>query len=91
MWVEDGDVNDPDTLKRILATHGLGSDLLAQTKDPEVKKLLIANTNEAAERGVFGAPTYIVRSGSSEEQLFWGQDRTTLVEKALLGWTPKLP
>ena len=37
-----------------------------------------ANTAEAAELGVFGAPTFIVGG-----ERFWGQDRLPFVDRAL--------
>jgi 2-hydroxychromene-2-carboxylate isomerase len=37
------------------------------------------NTAEAVERGVFGAPSYVLPSG----ELFWGQDRLDFLERAL--------
>jgi len=37
--------------------------------DPAVKQQLIANTEKAADVGVFGVPTFILRG-----QLFWGAD-----------------
>lgn len=38
-----------------------------------------ANTAEAVEKGVFGAPSYVLPSG----ELFWGQDRLEFLERAL--------
>ena len=46
--------------------------------DPEVKAKLIAITEEAVRRGVFGAPTMFVG-----EQMFFGQDRLEFVKDAL--------
>ena len=46
--------------------------------DPEVKAKLIANTEEAVARGVFGAPTMFVG-----DQMFFGQDRLEFVREAL--------
>jgi 2-hydroxychromene-2-carboxylate isomerase len=37
-----------------------------------------AYTQEAIERGVFGAPSYVV-----DGEIFWGQDRLDFVERAL--------
>jgi 2-hydroxychromene-2-carboxylate isomerase len=45
-----------------------------------VKDQLIANTEEAVNRGVFGAPTFFVG-----EQMFFGQDRLDFVAEALTG------
>ena len=50
--------------------------LLAKSK--EVSKIYKNNTEEAAEKNVFGAPTYIFNN-----ELFWGQDRLEFLERAL--------
>jgi len=39
---------------------------------------LRANSAEAVERGVFGAPTYIL-----DGERFWGQDRLVFLDRAL--------
>lgn len=89
LWVDDGDLNDRDTLTAILARHGLaGDDLLARTQEPAIKQQLIDATAEAVERGIFGAPTFIVEQPEGP-LLFWGQDRLALVERALGGWRPR--
>jgi 2-hydroxychromene-2-carboxylate isomerase len=44
-----------------------------------VKKALIEATKHAESAGVFGAPTWVVDG----TELFWGQDRIPLVERAL--------
>ena len=88
MWVEDGDLDDLETLAGILAAHGFDADhMLARTRDPAVKQKLIDNTAEAVACGVFGAPTSIVID-SRGDLLFWGQDRLGLVDAALRGWRP---
>jgi 2-hydroxychromene-2-carboxylate isomerase len=50
--------------------------LLALTQDAEVKDRLKAVTQQAIDRGVFGAPTFFVG-----DQMFWGQDRIDFVVK----------
>lgn len=44
-----------------------------------MKDRLKAVTQEAVERGVFGAPTMFVG-----DQMFWGQDRLDFVREALV-------
>jgi len=56
-----------------------GEAVLARTQDPGVKKALIDATEAAVKAGVFGAPTWVVDG----KELFWGQDRLPLVERAL--------
>ena len=52
--------------------------LLAMSNDQAVKDQLKATTQEAVQRGVFGAPTFFVGA-----QMFWGQDRIDWVREAL--------
>ena len=58
---------------------GLAADsVMALAADPDVKARLVANTEEAVERGVFGAPTCFVGN-----RMFFGQDRLDFVRQAL--------
>ena len=76
-WAADKDIADDVTLRELI---GDGADeILARTQQPEIKQALIDATNEAVKRGVFGAPTWVVDG----TELFWGQDRIPLVERAL--------
>jgi len=80
-WTKDVDIGQAEVLKGIAASIGLDGDaLLAATQDPAVKDRLRANTDEAVERGAFGAPTFYVG-----EQMFWGNDRLVLMEEYLNG------
>ena len=45
------------------------TDADALIADPAVKQQLITNTEQAADKGVFGVPTVVLR-----DQLFWGSD-----------------
>jgi 2-hydroxychromene-2-carboxylate isomerase len=79
MWVNAKNLNDPATIGAVL--HAAGFDpaaLLALTQDAEVKDRLKAVTQEAVDRGVFGAPVIFVGT-----QMFWGQDRLDFVKEAL--------
>ncbi len=79
LWVDDRDITDPAELRAIAQTAGLDPDqALAALGDPEIKDRLRALTDEAVERGVFGAPAIFVGG-----ELFWGNDRMHFVEAAL--------
>lgn len=79
IWVEGKDMNDPATVGAALQAVGLDPQaLLALAAEPEVKERLKAATQEAVERGVFGAPTFFVGG-----QMHWGQDRLDFVKQAL--------
>lgn len=55
-----------------------GQQLLDLSQDQVVKQKLIDETNNAVQRGIFGAPTFFVR-----ENMYWGQDRLHFVEREL--------
>ncbi|KAF9982067.1 Glutathione S-transferase kappa 1 [Mortierella antarctica] len=60
---------------------------LKLTADPEIKKIFKQNTDEAIARGVFGAPTFIVKKAggpAEKEYLFFGSDRFEMIA-AFLG------
>ena len=60
---------------RYLEAAGLeGSAILNKAEKPEYAKRLALNTQFAADRGVFGSPTFIVG-----EDLFFGNDRLDLL------------
>ena len=79
MWVEPRNLNDAATVGAVLQAAGFdAARLLALANDQEVKDRLKANTEEAVQRGIFGAPTMFVG-----DQMFWGQDRLDFVREAL--------
>jgi len=53
-------------------------ELSALAKSEEISKIYKNNTEEAVEKNVFGAPTYIFNN-----ELFWGQDRLEFLERTL--------
>ena len=80
MWEASKDLGDPAVLAATLAAAGFDADeFAALVADPEVKARLIATTEEAVARGVFGAPTFFVG-----DAMFFGQDRLDFVREALL-------
>ncbi|HSC62928.1 MAG TPA: 2-hydroxychromene-2-carboxylate isomerase [Caldimonas sp.] len=80
MWEEPKNLGDPSVLATTLAEAGFDAEAFtALVGDPEVKAKLIATTEEAVARGVFGAPTFFVG-----DEMFFGQDRLDFVREALL-------
>ena len=72
-------MGDIDTVIEVLSDAGLDAKaILEATQKPEVKQKLISNTEQAVERGLFGAPTMFV-----DGEMFFGQDRLQFVEAAL--------
>lgn len=81
MWQQSRKMADPEILAATLTEGGHdAAALLALAQDPEVKQRLIANTEAAVARGVFGAPTCFVNG-----QMHFGQDRIDWVEAAAVG------
>lgn len=79
LWVENKDIDDLTTLKKVAAERGYGNlEFLDQRESPDVMARYEANTKQALERGVFGAPTYVIG-----DELLWGQDRLDFVERIL--------
>jgi len=80
MWETPRNLGDPAVLAATLAEAGFDADeFVALVADPEVKAKLVATTEEAVARGVFGAPTFFVG-----DAMFFGQDRLDFVREALL-------
>ena len=79
IWVDSLNMNDPATVGAALAKAGFDPmALLAMTNEQATKDQLKAVTQQAVERGIFGAPTFFVG-----DEMFWGQDRLEFVKEAL--------
>ncbi len=81
-WLHGRDVADRDVLADIALTHGLDP---AAIGSDAVKAELRARTDEAANAGVFGVPTF-----ATDTALVWGQDRFPVLARAL-GAAPRDP
>jgi len=79
MWEDGLKMDDPEIFVAAMNDAGLdGAGLLERTQDPEVKKQLVANTEAAVERGVFGIPTFFVG-----DEMYFGKDRLAELEEEL--------
>jgi len=79
MWENGKKMDDPTVIAEVLSAAGLPADrLMALTHDQGVKDQLVANTQAAVARGVFGSPSFFVG-----EDLYFGKDRLADVEAAL--------
>ena len=79
MWEQGLKMDDRAVVADVLAGAGLDArGLLEATQDPDVKAKLMANTEAAAARGAFGAPTFFVG-----DEMFFGKDRLGQVEDEL--------
>ena len=73
------DAGDEAQFKAAIGSDGLDADTLwSLGTDAETKAMLRANTEEAVERGAFGAPTFFVG-----DEMFFGHDRLDYAEEAL--------
>jgi 2-hydroxychromene-2-carboxylate isomerase len=79
VWAEERDISDTTTLAAIAQAEGFDAAALqSRAASTEVQSQFEALTQEAIERQVFGAPSYLYR-----DELFWGQDRLDFLARAL--------
>jgi len=79
MWAQSRKMDDPEVVSDTLVIGGIDPEqLFARIGDQAVKDKLKMNTERAAERGAFGAPTFFVGGN-----MFFGQDRLDFVSESL--------
>jgi 2-hydroxychromene-2-carboxylate isomerase len=79
IWAEDRNIADRDTLAAIATAQGHDAAALDERANaPDIAQRYDVLTQEAIDRGVFGAPTYVFGG-----ELFWGQDRLDFLDRAL--------
>ena len=79
IWGKPEDLSQRSVLTDVLSRAGFDASLLLERASAEaVTAQLDAETNAAAERGVFGAPTIFIG-----DQMFFGNDRLDFVVDAL--------
>jgi len=79
LWSEEKDVTHAGV--RVAVANSLGMDgarLLDMQDTPEMMAAWKASEQEAAQRGVFGTPTWIYQA-----TLYWGQDRLDFLDEDL--------
>jgi 2-hydroxychromene-2-carboxylate isomerase len=78
-WEREKNLGEAEILSSELEAAGLDAAALAEASvDPEIKTALLQTTEEAVDRGVFGAPSFFV-----DGELYFGSDRLSFVEAAL--------
>lgn len=78
VWADDLDIADESTVRSLLQSLDFkAEDIMAQANTEAAQKHYEANTEEAMQAGVFGAPWYIF-----EGVPYWGQDRLDFLEAA---------
>jgi 2-hydroxychromene-2-carboxylate isomerase len=79
VWQEEKNPADSATLAALITDIGLNADHVLQLgADPKWTEMRVADTKAALDRGVFGAPSYVIG-----EDIYWGQDRLEFVEQRL--------
>jgi len=79
LWQEEKNTGDAATLAALIADCGLDADAVMRLgAEPRWLERRAADTQAALQRGVFGAPSYVIG-----EEIFWGQDRLDFVERHL--------
>lgn len=79
VWVEDRDISNRSTLLEIAKEQNIDGDSLL-TRFEEMRSIRKLDSENAIQRSVFGAPTYV-----TDKEVFWGQDRLELLEYKLRG------
>ncbi len=80
MWSEPKKLDDTAVWQRALQDSGFDAAQFGKlVQEPEVKELLLENTQRSVERGTFGSPTFFV-----DDEIFFGKDRLRDVEEMIL-------
>jgi 2-hydroxychromene-2-carboxylate isomerase len=79
LWAEEKNTGDPATLQAIVAGCGLDAAAVIKASEaPGIAEKREAYTKLAIEKGVFGAPSFVI-----DGEIFWGQDRLDFVDRKL--------
>ena len=78
VWVEDRNIADATELAAILSASTLPARRLDDAQSQAVHERYEADSLQAIEAGVFGAPSYVI-----DGEIFWGQDRLDFVARRL--------
>ncbi len=79
VWEDELNPADPATLAALITQVGLDADQVMKLGDaPAWAEMRVADSQAALDRGVFGAPCYVIGT-----DMFWGQDRLEFVERRL--------
>tara|TARA_X000000368_G_scaffold393178_1_gene358666 strand:+ start:544 stop:1131 length:588 start_codon:yes stop_codon:yes gene_type:complete len=71
IWVDGLNMNDQNIIDKVLKNMEINpKTFFLRSSNQNIKNLLKKKTDEAFQKGVFGAPTFCVNN-----KLFWGQDR----------------
>jgi|TARA_B100001094_G_scaffold202560_1_gene196452 2-hydroxychromene-2-carboxylate isomerase len=83
-WSQGADLGDLSVLISLVTEQSINGEMFSQKiSESDIKNLLINETNNAIEKGVFGVPTIII-----DDNLFWGNDQMNHIELLLDGKDP---
>ena len=75
IWQDGLNMNDENVIEKILKNLNVNpKTFLLRSASSSIKDSLRKRTNEAYEKGIFGAPSFV-----SNNKIFWGQDRIEFV------------
>tara|TARA_B100001175_G_C19343642_1_gene558726 strand:+ start:238 stop:825 length:588 start_codon:yes stop_codon:yes gene_type:complete len=75
IWQDGLNMNDENVIHKVLKNLNINPKTFdLRSASSSIKESLRKRTNEAYERGIFGAPTFV-----SNNKIFWGQDRLEFV------------
>jgi 2-hydroxychromene-2-carboxylate isomerase len=78
-WERDENIADPEVLAGLISGIRLDPGaIIDRANSQEIREALREVTSRAAERGVFGVPTFFVK-----DEMFWGKDRLDFVEQRI--------
>lgn len=78
LWEENKDVSNPQLLASVLSRHLTDTEakgVIDAAQAPHWKAALNSNTQDALNKGAYGAPWCWVRNGEGIEEPFFGSDR----------------
>ncbi|MES2977420.1 MAG: 2-hydroxychromene-2-carboxylate isomerase [Pseudomonadota bacterium] len=78
VWAGERNIADAAELAALAAEAGADPACVADAQQESVQQRYEANTRQAIDAGVFGAPSYVV-----DGEMFWGQDRLEFVREKL--------
>ena len=71
IWQDGLNMNDENIIQKVLKNLNVNpKTFLLRSASSSIKDLLRKKTNEAYEKGIFGAPSFVANN-----KIFWGQDR----------------
>ena len=71
IWQDGLNMNDPVIIEKVLKNLSVNpKTFILRSTSSQIKDSLRKKTNDAYDKGIFGAPTFVVNN-----KIFWGQDR----------------